>query len=144
MMRSDRCREHGIENLRPQHCKAAGHDREYKNRLSRPEVRDFGHSRSCRGGSSFVNVSHFENFDKTTRLANPLRRAPRPAGTSRRGGGTAGRRWPPPSQRSVVCYFRHAAVSFPPRRTPRSFYLLVFPTNFENDIATSEADVKRR
>lgn len=59
-MWSDKSYEHRMQNFRPQHREAAEHDREYKKRLSRPEVRYLGHFRSgyvVRKNSRFEKTS---------------------------------------------------------------------------------------
>jgi len=103
-MWNDKSYEHRLQNFRPQHGEAADHDREYKKRFSRSEVRYLGHFRS-----GFVVRKNFtlrENFDKTVQIAfSTFTYRSVDVGE----GGTA-RRQPPQSQRTVVCYFCRVAA----------------------------------
>jgi len=71
LMWGDKSYEHRMQNFRPQHREAAKHDREYKERFSRSEVRYLGHFRS--GSVVRKNFAFRENFDKTMNGSPPPR-----------------------------------------------------------------------
>lgn len=86
--RGDEPHEHGMQNLRPQHREAAEHDREYKKRLPRPEVRYLGHPRRrpVVRRKKKVRASR-KIFDKTAermRLHRARVQTPRGGGTATR------------------------------------------------------------